>query len=676
MLGARDGIIERLAHDLPTKIDLERFLNVVVSEIGRMTDADRCDLIQLDGDKQLAISHEWRRDPLVPRSEGLTLPIDAAKLAERIDIRKPIRINDTSKTKEPGVKMLAAALNTRSLLIIPVIRGDEVLGLLGLHDTRNPRVWLDDEVELIESIARQLAIGYQYTSLFSAQEKESHRTTALLEIANTLNRHSDFKEVSADVLERAIALVGADYGALGVLDASETRISLASFKSAQGIKLGKVLKMIEQHDKSLSVDNFKAIGEIIRDGKTVKLVDSQMPLAIRLFFNTQLHGKAALVAPVRVGGRVFGLLGFVWSAGSAFAEHDIALVEGIADQIGTALERDQLSAEVLRLKSELHQKHGEIIGQAPEIRRAIELALNVADASTTVLISGESGTGKELIANLIHYSSGREEKPFVKINCGAIPETLLESELFGHEKGAFTDARTQRIGRFEEADGGTLFLDEIGEMAPQAQVRLLRVLQDGEFTRLGGRRVVKTDVRVIAATNVDLEKAVASGEFRRDLFFRLSVFPIVLPPLRERREDIPLLVTHFLETYKKKSGRYISGISRAALAAFSAHDWPGNIRELENAIERAVIIASGRRIELEDLPESIATASGGDQFRKSAGSRISFVLPATLPEVERQLIEATLELTGGDKSAAARALDIGRKTLYRRLEEYDEGSMP
>src|SRR5690606_26083786 len=176
---------------------------------------------------------------------------------------------------------------------------------------------------------------------------------------------------------------------------------------------------------------------------------------------------------------------------------------------------------------------------------------------------------------------------------------------FGHEKGAFTDARSQRVGRFEEADGGTLFLDEIGEMSPQAQVRLLRVLQDGEFTRLGGRRVVKTDVRVIAATNVDLERAVAAGEFRRDLFFRLSVFPIVLPPLRERREDIPLLVTHFLETYKKKSGRYISGISRAALAAFSAHDWPGNIRELENAIERAVIIASGRRIELEDLPASI-----------------------------------------------------------------------
>src|SRR4029079_12081068 len=210
----------------------------------------------------------------------------------------------------------------------------------------------------------------------------------------------------------------------------------------------------------------------------------------------------------------FGLLGFVWSKQSTFEEHDIALIEGIADQIGTALERDQLSTEVMRLKSELHQRQSELIGQAPAIRRAIELGLNVADTNTTVLILGESGTGKELMANLIHYNSGREGKPFVKINCGAIPETLLESELFGHEKGAFTDARSQRVGRFEEANGGTLFLDEIGEMSLQAQVKLLRVLQDGEFTRIGGSDVIKSDVRVIAATNIDLEKAVEQGKFR------------------------------------------------------------------------------------------------------------------------------------------------------------------
>lgn len=674
---AREAIIDRLARDLPTDIDLERFLNVVVSEIGRMLNADRCDLLQLSEGKDLVISHEWRKDKSVPKSLGTTIPFDTAKLAERFDITKPIRINDTSITKDATLKFFAKALETRSLLVIPIMLNGSVLGLLGLHDTHEPRQWLDEEVAFLESIARQLAIGYQYTSLYVAQEQESRRTNALLEIANTLNSHSDFKEVSEGVMERAINLVGADYGALGVLDQSGTRISLATFKSAEGIKLGKILRMIEQHNKSLALDSFAKLGELLREGKTLKLADSELPFAIRLFFNTQLRGKAALVTPVHVAGKAFGLLGFVWSKQSKFEDHDIALIEGIADQIGTALERDQLSTEVMRLKSELHQKQSEIVGQAPGIRRAIELGLNVADTSTTVLVLGESGTGKELIANLIHYNSGREGKPFIKINCGAIPETLLESELFGHEKGAFTDARTQRQGKFEEANGGTLFLDEIGEMSLQAQVRLLRILQDGELTRIGGKQVIKTDVRVIAATNTDLERAIDEGTFRKDLFYRLSVFPISLPPLRERVEDINLLVFHFLEEYKQKSKRFISGISNEALVALVNYDWPGNVRELENAIERAVIIASGRQIELMDLPEAIGRSAGTSSAharfaRVSSGGGTGFeiTLPASMDEIEKHVIEATLEYAEGDKSLAARLLNIGRKTLYRKLEQY------
>jgi DNA-binding NtrC family response regulator len=381
------------------------------------------------------------------------------------------------------------------------------------------------------------------------------------------------------------------------------------------------------------------------------------------------------------------LLGLVWSgARTGFEEHEVLLVEGIADQIGTALERDQLSAEVMRLRSALHERHAEdrIIGQAPAIRRAIELALNVADTQTSVLIQGESGTGKELLANLIHYNSGREDQPFIKLNCGAIPETLLESELFGHEKGAFTDARARRRGRFEEAHNGTLFLDEIGEMSLSAQVRLLRVLQDGEFTRVGGNEILKTDVRVLAASNVDLERAVELGTFRRDLYYRLSVFPIRLPPLRDRPEDIHPLVIHFLEHYKQKTGRFISGISKDALEALVDYDWPGNVRELENAIERAIIIASGRSIELDDLPEPISTRVHDErtQLRRerveaaSEGRAIQFEInvPSTIEEVERRAIEATLDYTGGDKTRAARALGIGRKTLYRKLLEYQNKS--
>jgi transcriptional regulator with GAF, ATPase, and Fis domain len=640
--------------------------------------------LQLSSESELRISHEWRKDDSIPPSEGTTIPFNTEKLTEYFDVTKPMRINDTSKVKDATLKFFTKALETKSLLIVPITLSGKVLGLLGLHDTHAPREWLDEEVAFLDSIAQQLAIGYQYTSLYVAQEQETRRTNALLEIANTLNSHSDFKDVSAKVLERAVELVGADYGALGVLDQSGKKISLASFKSSPNVKPNKVLQMIENHQQSLDIEPFPALGEMLREGKTRHLVDTQLPFAIRLIFNSQLGGKAALVAPVRVGGQAFGLLGFVWSEETykPFAAHDVALVEGISDQIGTALERDQLSAEVMRLKSELHQRHSEIIGQAPTIRRAIELAFNVADTNTTVLIQGESGTGKELLANLIHYNSGRENKPYVKINCGAIPETLLESELFGHEKGAFTDARNQRQGRFEEADGGTLFLDEIGEMSLGAQVKLLRVLQDGELTRIGGKEVLKTDVRVLAATNIDLEKAVEEGRFRKDLYYRLSVFPITLPPLRERVEDIHLLVFHFLEQYKEKTGRFVSGISKEALRALVNYEWLGNVRELENAIERAVIIASGRQIELDDLPEAIskkafeAFAQARQERAKAASEGnsigIEIELPAAMDEIEKQVIEATLDYTNGDKSRASRLLNIGRKTLYRKLEQYEK----
>ncbi len=682
---AREAIIERLALDLPATIDLDRFLRAVVSELGRMMQADRCDVIQLASESELRISHEWRASEDVPSSEGTTIPIDLKQLAEHVDLTKPIRLNDTSA---PGldekVRLLAASLQTHSLLVVPVTLGKDVLGLVGLHNTRAPRVWLDDEVSFLQSIARQIAVGYQYTRLYTAQELESERTRALLEIANALNAHSDFKEVTSLVLERAIDLVGADYGALGVFDSAGSRITLAAFKAAPHAETDMVQGLIESHGQALDITEFPEVIAVLAEGKTLRVLDTQLPLPIRLIFNATLGGRAALVAPVRVGGQTFGQLGMVWSeAREGFLDHEVALVEGIADQIGTALERDQLSAEVMRLRSALHEQHAEdrIIGQAPAISRAKEMAFNVADTQTSVLIQGESGTGKELLANLIHYNSGREDQPYIKLNCGAIPETLLETELFGHEKGAFTDARALRRGRFEEADGGTLFLDEIGEMSLAAQVRLLRVLQDGEFSRVGGSELLKTDVRVIAASNVDLERAVEEGKFRRDLFYRLSVFPIRLPPLRERPEDIHPLVIHFLEHYKQKTGRFVSGISKHALQALVRYDWPGNVRELENAIERAVIIASGRRIELSDLPEAVGkrVLDVQGQLRQeritAAGQGHASVLeievPSAIEEIERAAIEATLEYTGGDKSRAARMLGIGRKTLYRKLQQYE-----
>jgi two-component system response regulator HydG len=684
---AREGIINRLALTLPTTINLDRFLNVIVSELGRMTNVDRCDVIQLTSASELRISHEWRASNDVPSSLGTVIPLDLKQLSEHVDIKKSIRLNDTAA---PGldqkVRFLAASLGTRSLLVVPVILGDDVLGLVGLHTTRSLRDWLDDEVTFLQSIARQIAVGYQYTRLYTDKEREAETKRALLSIANALNARSDFREVSSLVLESAIALVGADYSALGVLDPAGGRISLAAFKAAPHAAIDSVQGLIDTHGQSLDITAFPAMVEVLAQGKTLRLLETDLPFPFRLMFNSILGGRAALVAPVRVAGQTFGLLGLVWSAArEGFQDHEVALVEGIADQIGTALERDQLSAEIMHLRSALHERYGEerIIGQAPAIRRAIELALSVADTQTTVLIEGESGTGKELLANLIHFNSGREDHPYVKLNCGAIPETLLESELFGHEKGAFTDARALRRGRFEEANGGTLFLDEVGEMSLSAQVRLLRVLQDGEFTRVGGSDVIKTDVRVVAASNVDLKRAVDLGTFRQDLFYRLSVFPVTLPPLRERPEDIHPLVIHFLEHYKQKTGRFISGMSKDALQALITYQWPGNVRELENAIERAVIIASGRQIELEDLPEAISKIALEERDRikverakaASEGRTTTFevTVPSSMEEIERQAIEATLDYTEGDKSHAARALGIGRKTLYRKLEQYNGG---
>src|SRR5712671_1433417 len=687
---ARESIIGRLAANLPTSINLDTFLKVVVAELGRMMEVDRCDIIKLSPEGELSISHEWRASETVPSSLDARIPVDAATLAQHLDVRKPIRLDDTSAPElDHKIRFFAKSLGTRSLLVVPVVLANEVLGLIGLHHTRTIRHWADEEVAFLVSIAMQLAIGYQYTRIYTDKKREAETTKALLEIANALNARSDFGEVTSAVLERALALVGADYCALGVLDAGEKRLSLAAFKAAPHATTDNVRGLIEAHGQSLDITGIPAMVEVLSQGRTLKLLESDLPLPMRIMFNATLGGRAALVAPVRIGGHTFGLLGLVWSEPrEQFKDHEVALVEGIADQIGTALERDHLSAEVMRLKSALHERYGEdrIIGQAPAIRRAMELALSVADTQTSVMIQGESGTGKELLANLIHFNSGREDQPYIKLNCGAIPETLLESELFGHEKGAFTDARSRRRGRFEEANNGTLFLDEVGEMTLAAQVRLLRVLQDGEFTRVGGNEVLKADVRIIAASNVDLERAVDEGTFRRDLFYRLSVFPIALPALRERREDIHPLVIHFLEHYKQRTSRFVSGISREALRALVSYDWPGNVRELENAIERAVIIAAGRQIELDDLPsaignvvverEAMARAERAQAASEGRTTALEIELPPSMDDIERRAIQATLDYTSGDKTRAARLLNIGRKTIYRKLEQYNGKSMP
>jgi transcriptional regulator with GAF, ATPase, and Fis domain len=318
--------------------------------------------------------------------------------------------------------------------------------------------------------------------------------------------------------------------------------------------------------------------------------------------------------------------------------------------------KNQLEAENIYLQQELQldEKFGEIVGQSDAIKYVLFKINQVAPTDSTVLITGETGTGKELAARAIHGASTRKDRPLIKVNCGALSPTLIESELFGHEKGAFTGAIGRKQGRFEVANGGTIFLDEIGELPPELQVKLLRVIQENEFERLGGSKTIKVDVRIIAATNRNLKLEVEQGTFREDLWYRLNVYPITMPPLRQRKDDIPLLIEHFVSTYAKKTGKMISSVSPRVMQSLQAHSWPGNVRELANVIERAVIHTQGSVLQVVDQFDEVAD-QGPTQ---------------TLEEVEREYIIRTLENTGWrieGKYGAARILGLNPSTLRTRM---------
>jgi two-component system response regulator HydG len=328
-----------------------------------------------------------------------------------------------------------------------------------------------------------------------------------------------------------------------------------------------------------------------------------------------------------------------------------------------------------QLRARLAGAEQPIIGQSPSLRATLDVIRQAAPSSATVLLLGESGTGKELFARALHEHSPRSAGPFVPINCAAIPETILESELFGYERGAFTGAVQRKEGRMERAQGGTLFLDEVGELTPAVQVKLLRFLQEGEIERLGGTGAIKVDCRVVAATNQDLQQRVREGRFRDDLFYRLNVIQVTLPPLRDRIEDIPLLADHFIARYAAKNGKSIRGFTRPALDALEAYPWPGNVRELEHAVERAVVLSRGDEIDPDDLPESVRSS----QAARAAGlpgavegRTLTVSLGTTMEEIELRVIRETLRQTKGDKNLAAQLLGIAARTIYRKLDREKE----
>ncbi len=343
--------------------------------------------------------------------------------------------------------------------------------------------------------------------------------------------------------------------------------------------------------------------------------------------------------------------------------------------IQKVMEKQNLITEIKSLRQELEGRYGldKIIGKDPKLQEVYDLILTVAKTDTTVLVTGETGTGKELVAKAIHYNSVRKNKPFVTVNCCAMPETLLESELFGYEAGAFTGAIRRKIGKFEFASGGSIFIDEAASIPTSIQTKLLRVLQEKEFERLGGNETIKTDVRLIAATNKDLRKGIEEGRFREDLFYRLNVFPIYLPPLRERKGDIPLLVSHFLEKFGKTTGKAVKGISQEAFRAMISYQWPGNIRELENLMERAILMAKGTIIEEVDLPREVSAMPPhqGTQFGLETDFMNGLNLSEFLHSCEKKYIIKLVEKHHGRIEQSATEAGVDSKTLYRKMKKHN-----
>jgi two-component system response regulator AtoC len=333
--------------------------------------------------------------------------------------------------------------------------------------------------------------------------------------------------------------------------------------------------------------------------------------------------------------------------------------------IKRALDQQQMLTEVVELRKRLDKKYAfeNIVRNSEAMQRICDTIARISLTRSTILIQGESGTGKELIARAIHHNSAHRDKPFIALNCGAIPEGIIESELFGHEKGAFTGALSVRKGMFELANGGTLFLDEIGEMSLSTQVKLLRVLEQKEFMRVGGTKTIRVDVNIIAATNTNLEEAVRQKTFREDLYYRLKVITLHLPPLRERREDIPLLIQKFIEEFNQENNRAVRGIEPKALTLLQNYHWPGNVRELKNCIESLVVTSRGEYIRLEDLPPYILEAVHPEP-------EMSFKIGTPLDEIEKEVIQKTLVYVNGNKTKAARLLKIGLRTLHRKLKKY------
>lgn len=493
----------------------------------------------------------------------------------------------------------------------------------------------------------------------------------LFEISQTLEESLDLRRILRRALQQMVASMALRRGNLTIVNhateelvVNEWSKEVAAKKENPGDQSGKdLLQWVIETGKPLTVANI-ADDAHFSTGESALVVPDETPRPVISF----------LCVPIRSGPRTLGTLSVERASipGETF-ERDLRMLTIIASVIAQAVSLRQLAEERIaelrdendRLQEQIrnHYKPGNMVGRSSAMQSVYNHIETVSNSKTTVLIRGESGVGKELVAHALHVGSPRHNKAFVKVNCAALPESIVESELFGHEKGAFTGAIAMRKGRFELADGGTLFLDEIGDLTPATQVKLLRVLQEREFERVGSQVTLRCDVRVIAATSRDLEALMESGAFRSDLYYRLNVFPIYVPPLRERKSDMLLLADHFVEKYSEENGKTIQRISTAAIDLMMRYHWPGNVRELQNCVERAVLLCQGDAIQAHNLPPTLQAANPEE---KSA----SGTLESAVAALEHEMIVAALKETDGNMAAAARQLGVSERIMGLRVKRY------
>jgi formate hydrogenlyase transcriptional activator len=618
--------------------------------------------------------------------EGQTISRAGAIAGWVIEHGRPLVVNHAEDVRErfPISHQRAQQWGMGSAAVVPLLTEGRCVGVLSLM-AEQAEAWSGVSPILLEEIAASIAVAVDHCAGYEELGRLRDEQAALLEINRAVARHLHRDELFATLAECLRDLLPSDrFGIELPIDGDKLRAHVLSTRNAKSAPVqveelpsaGTACRWTEETRQWLIASSREELRE-------------RFPVTFDVMKRESMQSLCAI--PLLSSERSLGVLFFMAAREAAFQELRRDLLDQVGSAVAVALDhclayeevrdlRDRLVCENVYLQEEIRRAHPieELVGSSSSLLAALRKVDLVATTNTSVLILGETGTGKELIARAIHNRGARRDRPLVKVNCSAISAGLVESELFGHVKGAFTGAVDRRVGRFELADGGTIFLDEVGELPLETQVKLLRVLQEQEFEPVGSNRTVRVNVRVIAATNRDLQEAVRTGRFRPDLFYRLNVFPIEVPPLRERRADIPHLVTFFLSRFSRNLGKRISAVAPETLQHLTAYEWPGNIRELQNVIERAVVLCEGPVLEIDRdlIPLPAATAHASEPAMPSASTEAALAVPpvelAPLEDIERRHIVAALESTAGvihGPKGAARILKLHPNTLRSRMEK-------